>query len=452
MEPIRAKTRAAIVHNLYMTTADAFPHPYIAECGSHRIAMIFNGNIPSTPSEQAARAFLEQHGMRLDTRADTEMLAKHIVWHLNDTRGNAQKAFARTQDAFPDGSFNVTFMTDDSHIHSYRDKEGRHPLVWGQTHDLPKLDLRRGGLHVLASESSAITRIWDNADEADVHDVLPGMHVHFGPGIMQPALSQLFEPNRKLCDFEFSYFGNRLTKFDGTPILKVRYMSGESLAEQDHEWILSLLSEGRIPIVVGVPESSKVAAEGYADRAHLRRVDALLRNPNIDRTFIANDEIRTQMLEEKFEINWEMLHDQDVVLIDDSLVRGNTMRVLIQQMRNPPADVRERIRQKTGKEFTVRIHVRFAYPPVMGPCHHGISFPTVSELQVPKVAGDWTPDQGPIPREAEAAVAQSIGADTVRFLLPKALHRAIGRSPSEMCSSCFTRKYHSRPVQALLKT
>lgn len=440
MRNLRRRTHAAIGHTLYKTTPDAFPHPYEAVFGNYRIAVAFNGNIPETSPGAEGRKFLLQHGFPCETRADTEMLAKLLVWHINDTRGRVDKAFKNTREFLADGSYNVVLIAENSHVHAFRDPQGRHPLVFGQTGD---------GLHALASESSALRRVWRGADEVALSEVRPGMHIEIGPGIDTPVVQQIFKTQRKLCEFEYAYFSNRLSKIDGTSVYRVRTMSGEFLARQDAAWLRTLLANGCHPIVVGVPDSSKVAADGYADEAHLPRVDALLRNPEVDRTFIADEAVRNQMLEEKFEIDYHFLNGKDVVLIDDSLVRGRTMQILIRQMRNPPEHIRREIEQATGKPYSVRIHVRFAYPPVTGSCFYGINFPSVSELLVPNLSGGWSPREGDIPDELKAKVAAAIGADTVEFLRPADLRAAIGREENELCGSCHTTRYHSQGVQDL---
>lgn len=421
LQEVSGNTASAIFHTLYKTNPDSRPHPFVVEHGGRRIAVAFNGNIPPTEQEAASRKFLADHGLPCETRSDTEMLAKLVAWHLEDCRGSMRKAFSRLPDHVSDGAYTLVSLRDNGDIDAFRDPRGFHPLSLGVTDD---------GLHVLSSETNALRLTWPNARQIAIRNVEPGSAVHLGPGVYRPESEEIFRPDRAHCAFEWAYFANRLSTLDDVEVRKARTMFGEALAKLDNED----RSGWKNAAVVPVPDSARIAAEGYADLARIRRADALIKNVDSVRSFIAHAD-REQIIREKFNIDASLITGRDVVLIDDSLVRGTTMQVLLGILRQLSP--------------TSRFHVRFAYPPVTAPCFYGIDFSTRKELLVPQFSPSAHPEGDTLPADVLAHISAFIGADSVKFLPVSAVHQAIGMLSTELCRACFTGEYPTQGAQKL---
>lgn len=424
---LQAHTHSAIFHALYRTNPHSMPHPYITEHRGQRIGVAFNGNIPSTVLEDDARTFLASNDHSCETRSDTELIARLLAVHVADCRGDVMRAFAKLPDHLGDGAYNIVCLTEDGHVYALRDPRGYHPLVLGQTKD---------GLHALASEDQALRRTWDIAREVDVARVKPGMAVHLGPGVVQPEMEQLFEQHPKHCSFEWAYFADYSATLDGARVERVRRTFGQCLAELDAEDMVKWTR----PIVVPVPDSARIAAQGYADASCVRSMDVMVKRPDAMRSFIAPEK-REKIIREKFDVDWSLMEGRDVVLIDDSLVRGTTMKTLLEILKNPP----------TGQLLNARIHLRFAFPPIIAPCFYGIDFSKRSQLLVPRFAKEATPEDDVLSPLLLRTLAQELGAASVKFLPISAVHRAINMPGQEndLCRACFTGEYPTQNTQEL---
>lgn len=424
---LEADTTSAIIHTLYRTNPHSKPHPFLTDYHGQRVSVAFNGNIPSTVLENNARTFLEEHGHACETRSDTELIARLISVHLADTKGDMMQVFRRLPEYLDDGAYNIVTLQDNGDVHALRDARGFHPLVLGETKD---------NLHVIASEDQAIRRVWDTARHVDVSRIKPGMAVRLGPGILTPEREQLFAQNPSHCSFEWAYFADFNATLDGARVYGVRRAFGQSLADLDAEDIPGWTN----PIVVPVPDSARVSAEGYAERAQMRHIDILLKRPDAMRSFIAAQE-RERIIREKFDIDWSLMAGRDVVLIDDSLVRGTTMRTLLDILKQPngPADA------------NVRIHLRFAFPPIVAPCFYGIDFSKRSELLVPQFSSDAQPQTDVLDPLVLRDLANHLGAASIKFLPISAVQKAINMPGQEqdLCRGCFTGAYSTENTQQL---
>ncbi len=429
MKKWTANTNSAIFHTLYRTNPASQPHPQIVEHAGRRIAVAFNGNIPPTRLEGDARKFLDQHGLPCETVSDTELIANLIAYHLGDTRGSMEKTFRRLPDHLNDGAYTIATLQEDGHIHAFRDPRGFHPLSLGQTDE---------GVHVLSSEDAALKHRWDQARQIGISTVQPGSMVHLGPGVIRPEIEELFRPNRAHCAFEWAYFAKRLSTLDDVEVRRARTMFGEILAELDHEDMKHWPS----PVIVAVPDSARIAAEGYHDKSRIPRADALVVRTQKDtnepvqppRSFTAHEN-RAEIVRKKFIFDVSLIAGKDVVLLDDSLVRGTTMKELLILLRQ--------------QSPTSRFHVRFAYPPVTAPCFYGIDFATKNQLLVPKFSHSQSPTDDVLSSDVLDAIAREIGADSVKFLPISGVHRAIGMPSKELCRACFTGEYPTTGGQEL---
>lgn len=440
MQHLQAKTYSAIVHTLYRTNPHSMPHPYLATFRDQQVAVAFNGNIPAHDRERNAQKYLKDHGNESNTRSDTELIGRLIAMHLHDTQGNMKKAFQRLPDHLGDGAYNIVALRPQGQVDTLRDPHGIHPLVMGTTKD---------GFHAIASEDQALRTVWSKARHIDVSRIKPGMMVRMGPGILQPEMDQLFASDPKYCSFELAYFADFMATLDGARVLSVRRKFGQRLAALDTE----NLQEWRNPTVVPVPDSARIAAEGYADEAHIRHIDVLLKRPDAVRTFIQPSE-REARIKEKFLIDWSLLFGRDVVLVDDSLVRGTTMKTVLEVLHNPDSyflKIKHFLTENLPmlKKYGIRIHLRFAFPPIIAPCFYGIDFSKRSELLVPQFSPFAKPQGDTLSPDVLQKIAKYLGADSVQFLPISAVHEAAGIPENQMCRACFTGEYPTKAGQEL---
>jgi amidophosphoribosyltransferase len=174
--------------------------------------------------------------------------------------------------------------------------------------------------------------------------------------------------------------------------------------------------------VVPVPDTSKAAADSMAFHLGVQSMEGLIRNRYAGRTFIEGGEGRRKKAETKYTPLREVLAGKRVFLVEDSIVRSTTMRVLLHRLRTF-GGARE-------------IHVRVACPPIIAPCFYGIDMSTIDEL----FAAKYVPD-GQLSEESLQKMAADLGADSLRYLPVDAVARAIGFKGDELCQACITGRY-----------
>ncbi len=195
------------------------------------------------------------------------------------------------------------------------------------------------------------------------------------------------------------------------------------------------LSDGRVPIdrdtiVVPVPDTSKAAADSMAYELGIPSQEGLIRNRYSGRTFIEGGSDRRKKAETKYTPLRDVLAGKRIFLVEDSIVRSTTMKVLL-----------ERIRQFGGAK---EIHVRVACPPIVAPCFYGIDMSTVDELFAPKFMED-----GCLTDAVQEEMASVLGADSLRYLPVSAISKSIGFNSNELCQACITGQYPTVAGQGL---
>jgi amidophosphoribosyltransferase len=183
-------------------------------------------------------------------------------------------------------------------------------------------------------------------------------------------------------------------------------------------------------IVVPVPDTSKCAADAMAFRLGVPSAEGLIRNRYTGRTFIEGTGTRASKAAAKYTPLREVLEGKRVLLVEDSIVRSTTMRVLISRMRT------------VGR--AKEIHVRVACPPIIAPCFYGIDMSTVSELFAPRFMNEDRPRE-----EVFAEMASELGADSLRYLPVESISRALNRPAEELCRACLTGRYPTGHGQKL---
>ena len=378
----------AIGHTRYSTTGsctyeNAQPSFKQIQGGQGSIALGHNGNLTNT-HELAREIEGQQDEMGATTDSDliTTMLAANPDLSLEEA---AVGVLPRLR-----GAFSLVFM-DEQTLYAARDRNGVRPLVLGR--------LERGW--VVASETAAL----DIVGASFVREVEPGELVAIDSNGLRARTWA--EPEPKGCLFEYVYLARPDTRIAGRGVHATRVELGRQLARE---------APAYADLVIPVPESGGPAAIGYAEESGIPYGEGLVKNRYVGRTFIQpSDTIRQLGIRLKLNPVREVLHGKRLVVVDDTIVRGNTQRALVRMLREAGA---------------LEIHVRISAPPVKWPCFYGIDFATKAEL----IASAATVDE----------IRRHIGADSLAYVSQEGLVAATTIPADRLCSACFDGQY---PIQ-----
>ncbi len=345
------------------------------------LALVHNGNIVNAKDLKTEQMY---RGQAHYTTTDSEVLAYEIISERVKSvsiEEAVKKAASKLK-----GGYACIIMSPRKLI-GVRDPLGLKPLVLG----------KRNNAYILASESSAILAVGGEL----VRDIRPGEIVTVtGEGILSDE--SLCGRSHAHCIFEYIYFARNDSVIDGIEVHEARFRAGQALARA---------SAAEADIVVGVPDSGLVAAEGYAAESGIPFALAFHKNSYIGRSFIKpTDEERKNAVNMKLSILKSVVKDKRIILIDDSIVRGTTMRRII-----------EMLRENGAKE----VHVRISSPPFLYPCYYGTDVPSSKEL----IASHHSSEE----------VCKSIGADSLIYLSIEDFRSMVGDLP--LCSACFDNNY-----------
>ncbi len=376
---------AALGHVRYSTTGGSSvenAQPLVVRMKSTSIALAHNGNLVNA---RELRRALESSGSIFQTSADTEVVA-HLAARESDKgiRESLLAALGQVQ-----GAYALVALTPDG-LFAARDPNGFRPLCIG----------RVAGGWIVASETCAL----DAAGAVFVRDVGPGELLSIDDDGM--TSSRIGEPrgNPSLCVFEYIYFARPDSDIAGQNVHQVRKQLGRYLARDHHV---------EADVVTGVPDSSISAATGYAEEAGIPYEMGLVRNRYIGRTFIQpGDELRQRGVKLKLNPLRKVVQDRRVVLVDDSVVRGTTSKILVRLLRE--AGARE-------------IHLRISSPPYRYPCYYGIDTSSRGQL----IASERNVEE----------IRSMVGADTLAFLGVERVTQAAGGDPDDYCVACFQGDY-----------
>jgi amidophosphoribosyltransferase len=375
----------AIGHNRYSTTGSSNRQnigPIIINHKLDTIGVSHNGNLVNS---HYLREKLEEEGSIFQTTTDSEVIL-HLV-----AKSHKQNLEDKIYDAVQhiQGAYSMVFLSKDKLI-AVRDPHGFRPLALG----------KKGHSYILASETCAFDLIGATYER----DVRCGeMLVVDAEGIRSYPVSEPITPRH--CVFEFIYFSRPDSQIFGEYVDKTRRKLGKNLAEE---------SPCDVDIVISVPDSSNTAALGYAARSNAKFEIGLIRNHYIGRTFIhPKQSLRDLNVRIKFNTVGGVVKDRRLVIVDDSIVRGTTLRGLVKRLRDAGA-----------KE----VHIRVSSPPIRHPCFYGMDFPTREELIASK--------------KSIAEIAAFLGVDSLAYLsLEKMLAAMPHSNGQEYCTACFSGDY-----------
>ena len=398
--------QAAIGHVRY-ATCGAEDRSYAQPFERHHIqkhkwfSFGFNGQLANY--QQLRRDLLADSDNYLARETDTEIIMHAISRELSAGERPSLIEVCRNISRQFDGAYCLVLLDALGNMLVARDPLGIRPLCYA----------KEGSLFAAASESVALLNLGFKAE--NIRDLLPGQAATITDGRFQVE-SFSSSPRRAHCFFEWIYFANVASTLDGRGVYLCRTALGEELAR------LETVKIDDDTIVVPVPDTSKAAASAMAYKLKVPEREGLIRNRYTGRTFIEGSGSRRHKAETKYTPLRDVLSGRRVLLVEDSIVRSTTMKVLIERIREL-GHVKE-------------IHVRVACPPIVAPCFYGIDMSTIGELFAPRFLRG-----GPLTEEIEAEMAAALGADSLRYLPIESIARAIRYDPDQLCRACITGDY-----------
>ncbi len=380
----------AIGHTRYSTTGGSTwenAQPTLGPTASGTVALAHNGNL--TNAAELVDLVAERYGSRArgelarGNTTDTALITALLAGDPDHTlEATALEVLPRLR-----GAFSLVFM-DEHTLYAARDPQGVRPLVLGR--------LERGW--VVASETAAL----DIVGASFVREVEPGELVAVD---IDGLRTRRFAPvDRAGCVFEYVYLARPDTTIAGRSVHAARVEMGRRLAREHPV---------EADLVIPVPESGTPAAVGYAAESGIPFGQGLTKNAYVGRTFIQPSQTLRQLgIRLKLNPLRDVIRGRRLVVVDDSIVRGNTQRALVRMLREAGA---------------AEVHVRISSPPVQWPCFYGIDFASRAEL----IANGL----------GVAEIAASLGADSLGYLSLDGLVAASDQPASQLCTACFTGCY-----------
>ena len=382
----------AIGHTRYSTTGSSVwenAQPTFRSTATGHLALGHNGNITNTAelakrlTDLAGESGELPLGTSISMTSDTDVLTALIAAHPDlSIEAAALRELPEVR-----GAFSLVFMDDDA-LYGARDPQGIRPLVLGR--------LERGW--VLASETAAL----DIVGASFVREIEPGELIVIDEQGLRST--QFAKADPKGCLFEYVYLARPDTAIAGRSVQASRVAIGRVLAKEHPV---------EADLVIPVPESGRYGAIGYAQESGIPFAEGLVKNAYVGRTFIQPSQtIRQLGIRLKLNPLREVIEGNRLVVVDDSIVRGNTQRALVRMLRE--AGARE-------------VHVRISSPPVKWPCFYGIDFASRAEL----IANGLSVSE----------ICTSIGADSLGYVSLEALVEATTIPMDRLCRACFDGVY-----------
>ena len=383
-QKLRALTgTSAIGHTRYSTTGcsaweNAQP---VYRSDRRQIALAHNGNLINAVELHSE---LTDRGVTFRSTSDSEIIAALLSTHEADTIEDA------LADVMPrlQGAFSTVVLTPDS-VLAFRDGAGLRPLSLG----------RLGKRYCVASESCA----FDIIGAELLREVQPGEMLSIGERGIETR-QVIDSPRKAFCVFEHIYFARPDSILEGNRTQVSRRKMGEILWRE---------APVEADVVIAVPDSGNPSAAGYAKASGLPRDDGLIKNRYVARTFIQpGQELRKHGLRMKFNPLREVVEGKRLVVVDDSIVRGNTTRQIVKMLRDAGA---------------LEVHMRISAPPIRHPCHYGVDMSTKQEM----VAHGRTVEE----------IATELDCDSIAYLSLEGVYEAIRGERATHCDACFSGDY-----------
>ena len=376
---------SSIGHVRYSTTGDSDPRnvgPLTFNVGDEFVSIAHNGNLVNLDQ---TRKNLQENGALFQTSTDTEI----IIHLLAREKGNSIDERLEGSLKKVQGAFSLLMITPNEMI-AARDPHGIRPFCIGKLENT----------YILASETCAL----DLLGAEYVREVQPGELIVINEDGMH---SRQFAPSTKSkhCIFEYIYFSRPDSQIFGNNVDKMRRKFGKVLSDEQPAETADM--------VISVPDSSNTCALGFSQSSGIKHEIGLIRNHYVGRTFIFPTQfLRDLSVRLKFNTVKGVIENREVVIIDDSIVRGTTLKKLVKLLR------------KSGVK---KVHVRISSPPVKHPCFYGMDFPTTEEL----IAGKHEIDE----------ITDVIDADSLGYLSLDGTLESTHLEKDNFCTACFSGDY-----------
>jgi amidophosphoribosyltransferase len=356
----------------------------LSSIGPNTIALAHNGNLVNTVE---IRDRLKDNGVRFRSTTDSEVIASlvdHFTQKHDSIRGGIRDTMGMIR-----GAYAIVMITEEA-LYAFRDPHGVRPLVLGKLDDIG---------WVVASETCGL----DIVGAEYVRDVAPGELIKIGPAGLEAEQAVPAE-KPSLCIFEFIYFARPDSMMYDCSLYEARQRMGAAIARS---------APVEADLVIGVPDSGTPSAVGFAQESGIPFGEGLIKNRYVGRTFIAPSQtLRQQGIRLKLNPLKHALQGKRIVVVDDSIVRGNTSRKLVQLLRDGGA---------------AEVHMRITSPPVRWPCFYGIDTDTQEQL----IASTKSVEE----------VRDHIGADSLAYLSIDDVVAATLSPAEDFCRACFTGEY-----------
>lgn len=384
----------------------------------------FNGQLANYT--QLRDELLAENDHHIARTTDTEIIMHHIARELaGDERRDLIDVMRSISQRF-DGAYSIALVNALGEMLVARDPIGVKPVSYACD----------GSLFAAASESVALLNL--GFDPNQIKSLGAGEAIVVSEGKLR--VERYADPPRQAhCFFEWIYFANVASTMDDRSVYLSRKALGEELARLETLDIVphepGRHSGDDDTVVVPVPDTSKAAADAMAYQLGIPSVEGLMRNRYSGRTFIEGGQARKAKASSKYTPLREVLEGKRVLLVEDSIVRSTTMRVLI-----------DRLREVGGAR---EIHVRVACPPIVAPCFYGIDMSTIGELFAPSFLSEYGEANGEANEAVFTAMADELGADSLRYLPISSIARALNKPAENLCQACITGDYPTAHGQRL---
>jgi amidophosphoribosyltransferase len=371
--------------------------PVTASIDGLKLALSFNGNIVNT---LPLKKEITENFSDFLYNCDSDIVCHKMLLALK--QGKDLTSAARTVMVSLDGAFSVTGITGDGDFFAFKDPHGIKPLCTG--HD------PNGATFAFSSETVSLDM---NGFVRDF-ELNPGELVTVSQdGFKRTQIIK--NPRKAFCTFEYAYFARPDSRFDGKYVYEIREDFGRNLVKEYPE----IVKDG--DIIVSVPETGDDPAMGVHEASGLRWERASRRHRYVtERAFILLNMERYSTIDKKINILGSKVAGKRVIITEDSVVRGDTTKVIIEKMR------------KAGAK---KIYLFVTFPRIIGPCFYGIDMSTYGQL----VGSKHSPEE----------IAKIIGADGVCYQSLEGLVRATGQTEDQLCLACVTGKYPTPCAQRM---
>ncbi|MCR5736933.1 MAG: amidophosphoribosyltransferase [Eubacterium sp.] len=371
-------------HVRYSTTGGSTPEnaqPIAMNYIKGSLAVVHNGNIVNADEIKKEQMY---RGQAHYTSSDSEVLTYEIISERVKTK-SIEEAIENTADRIH-GGYAVIVMSPRKLV-GMRDPQGIKPLILGKREDT----------YILASESVAISAVGGEV----IRDIKPGEIITITPDGIK-SNEDLCNKQHAHCIFEYIYFARLDSVMDGIEVHEARERAGRALARK---------SDVKADVVIGVPDSGLAAAAGYAKESGIPFALAFHKNSYIGRSFIKpTDEERREAVHMKLSVIDNVVRGKNIIIIDDSIVRGTTMKQIIEMLK------------KAGAK---EVHVKVSSPPFLYPCYYGTDVPSSNQLIASEHSVEF--------------ICNNIGADSLQYLQIEDFKTMVGDLP--ICKACFDNHY-----------